>query len=64
MQSRGGSSLTLPLPKPKTSGTDPHTNYLSFELRGDGAVPSVSLQDPRANCRAYKGFVSRVLKFL
>ena len=49
MQSRGGSSLTLPLPKPKTSGTDPHTNYLSFELRGDGAVPSVSLQDPRAN---------------
>ncbi|CAE6909288.1 unnamed protein product [Symbiodinium natans] len=28
-------------------GTDPHTNYLSFELRGDGAVPSVSLQGPR-----------------
>ena len=25
-------------------GTDPSSNYLSFELRGDGAVPSVSLQ--------------------
>lgn len=25
-------------------GTDPTSNYLSFELRGDGAVPSVSLQ--------------------
>eukprot|EP00435_Cladocopium_sp_Y103_P026963 s228_g6.t1 len=28
-------------------GTDPCSNYLSFELRGDGAVPSVSLQGPR-----------------
>eukprot|EP00913_Durusdinium_trenchii_P031056 g29084.t1 len=28
-------------------GTDPNSNYLSFELRGDGAVPSVSLQGPR-----------------
>ncbi|CAE8631652.1 unnamed protein product [Polarella glacialis] len=28
-------------------GTDPNTNYLSFELRGDGAVPSISLQGPR-----------------
>jgi len=28
-------------------GTDPTSNYLSFELRGDGAVPSVSLQGPR-----------------
>eukprot|EP00931_Biecheleriopsis_adriatica_P045665 TRINITY_DN2614_c0_g1_i1.p1 TRINITY_DN2614_c0_g1~~TRINITY_DN2614_c0_g1_i1.p1 ORF type:complete len:5069 (-),score=1280.39 TRINITY_DN2614_c0_g1_i1:105-14627(-) len=28
-------------------GTDARSNYLSFELRGDGAVPSVSLQGPR-----------------
>eukprot|EP00930_Biecheleria_cincta_P015308 TRINITY_DN12810_c0_g1_i1.p1 TRINITY_DN12810_c0_g1~~TRINITY_DN12810_c0_g1_i1.p1 ORF type:complete len:5041 (+),score=1000.88 TRINITY_DN12810_c0_g1_i1:126-15248(+) len=28
-------------------GTDPKSNYLSFELRGDGAVPSVSLEGPR-----------------
>lgn len=27
-------------------GTDPQTNELKFELRGDGAVPSVSLQGP------------------
>jgi hypothetical protein len=28
-------------------GTDPKTNNLSFEIRGEGAVPSVSLQGPR-----------------
>jgi hypothetical protein len=28
-------------------GSDPRTNFLSFELRGDGAVPSVSIQGPR-----------------
>jgi hydrocephalus-inducing protein len=27
-------------------GTDPNTNSLAFELRGDGAVPSVSLTGP------------------
>jgi hydrocephalus-inducing protein len=27
-------------------GTDPNTKELAFELRGDGAVPSVSLQGP------------------
>jgi hypothetical protein len=27
-------------------GTDPVTKYLSFELRGDGAVPSISLTGP------------------
>jgi len=29
------------------AGSDANTNHLEFELRGDGAVPSVSIQGPR-----------------